>query len=302
MEAAQQIQPQKKMGKFRASYLLAVESFELLRKDKEVIWYVILNLLSIILLACVFAGLYFFALASGVATPLTDAELNSEQTPFGMYVVFFLFYIGTAFLTTYFGVALTSVVATRIAGGDKNFKEGLHTASSKAGKIFFWSVLTSTVGIVLNFVGERLGAFGKIFGFVGQVAWNVLTFFMIPVLALEEVSVPEALKRSGKTFRDTWGETIITNFSLGIFFGMLEVLVVLAIILGVVFTVSTPLFAGLVLIVGILVFSVVALLHATLEAIVKVVLYQYAVHGKIADTFTPELIMGALTKKTPAVS
>ncbi|HWH07310.1 MAG TPA: DUF6159 family protein, partial [Candidatus Paceibacterota bacterium] len=125
----------------------------------------------------------------------------------------------------------------------------------------------------------------------------LLTFFIVPVLALEDKSVRASLGRSGSIFQQTWGETLIMNFSLGLFFMMLYILVIVLMGVTVFFGANNvPL-----MIVGltalILLMLIIAVVQSALSAIFKVVLYEYAANGKIADSFTPELIIGALTKK-----
>ena len=47
---------------------------------------------------------------------------------------------------------------------------------------------------------------------------------------------------------------------------------------------------------------VLAVLQTVLESVFKVVPYEYATRGAVPDSFTPELIMGALTKKAAPVA
>lgn len=295
-------QSEKKIGKFRASYLLATESFELFRKDKEIVWYVVLNALSVLAIITVF-------IAAGVALMMSEiVVLPAEGEPVSLalqiagYAVLFVMYLACAYVTTYFGVALTSIVAARIEGEDKGFKDGLRAASGRSGQILSWSLLSSTVGIILQIIADKASWVGRLVSWLGGVAWNVATFFIVPVLARENLSVGNSVRRSGEIFVKTWGETIVMNFSLGLFFLGVHVSLLVA-----VFAVGYLLLqSGLMVLLGILVvlyliaFIVIAVVQSVLEAIFKVVLYEYATRGTVPESFTPQLIVGALTKKVVA--
>jgi hypothetical protein len=52
------------------------------------------------------------------------------------------------------------------------------------------------------------GFAGRLVEWVGDVAWSLASFFVVPVLALEDVGVGTALRRSASTIRRTWGESV----------------------------------------------------------------------------------------------
>jgi hypothetical protein len=136
--------PEKKIGRFRASYLLTTESFELLRKDKEVMLFPLLSALfcSVLCIAMILG-----VLLSGNAEALaTDAPVQNDMAAyawgFGVYLAIF-------FIATYFQAGLTAVVHTRILGGNASFSDGIRAANSILGKLFAWSLVASTVGMIL---------------------------------------------------------------------------------------------------------------------------------------------------------
>jgi hypothetical protein len=288
--------PVKPMGKFRASYLLAVESFELFRKDREIVWYMIWDAVAVVILTV----LFFAALVGLVMTdpgPLPgEAGQVSTQLEMLGYVAMFVFYVGAAFITTYFSVALTHVVAGRIAGEDRSYGDGIRAASARIKKIFVWSLLSATVGIVLKLISNKGGLAGRLFSMFGGVAWSVATFFIVPVLTLENEEVGASVKRSSQTFVKTWGETLITNFSLGIIFmGLYLVVTVCSLVLGYFFA-DNFLMLGVVGTLMVLSFVILTIMQKLLDTVMRVVLYHYALYGKVSDSFTPELIIGALKK------
>jgi hypothetical protein len=282
------------MGKLRASYLLASESFEFLRKDKEMLWFPLISLFSNILVIVCVGLLYVVYFLSTEDTSLNDTSADTVVA----YLFLFLAYLGLAFVFTFFQGAIATMVRMRIEGKDPTIADGIGRSMSHLRKILYWSVVTSTVGIIINVMQERLGWLGKIFGLIGTVAWSVLTFFMVPVLILEDLSVKDSLARSGKVFKDTWGETLVMNFSLGLFFGALHIMwMIICAVLVFVF-IDALLMLLVLLILFVLGFTALCVVSSLLSAIFKVVLYEYSVSGKVPDSFTPELIIGAIKRTT----
>ncbi len=68
--------------------------------------------------------------------------------------------------------------------------------------------------MILRAIQERAGFLGKIVAGLAGVAWSLATFFMVPVLVLEQHSIRESFTRSVSTFKQTWGESMGGNISI----------------------------------------------------------------------------------------
>ncbi len=75
--------------------------------------------------------------------------------------------------------------------------------------------MTATVTMVLQAIEERFGIIGTIVARLVGLAWNLVTFLVVPILVLEDLGVGDALKRSKDLFKKTWGENVIGQFGLG---------------------------------------------------------------------------------------
>lgn len=72
------------------------------------------------------------------------------------------------------------------------------------------------MGIGLRVLEDRLGFVGKILArFIG-VGWSLATFFVVPVLVLEERPVGQSFRRSSGLFKHTRGEAFTGGLSLGL--------------------------------------------------------------------------------------
>lgn len=299
----------KPMGRFRASYLLATESLELLRKDKEVMVFPILSFLASIALFAVVASAVFFGMFQGdldaLEQALASAENDTTQTPppYGAYVAMFVYYIMAVFITVFFEFGIVTIVHARINGNDLAFRDGIRAAAQNTGKIFVWSCVTATVGVILQFIADRVKLLGKIIVSLFGAAWNILTFFIVPVLALEHVGIKDSIRHSGQTFKKTWGETLIVNISAGLFLGIVAFVVLFLIIAGgvglaIVFEGAMGVILVVTAVFALLSMLFFAIVSATLSVVFKVVLYEYAKTGRAVAGFSPELLLSAIGKQT----
>ena len=93
-----------------------------------------------------------------------------------------------------------------------------------------WKVKTAID--ILQALEENFGWIGRIvIGLLG-VAWSIATFFVVPVIAYENLGPIDAFKRSTSLMKQKWGESLGGNFSFGIlqFVGIVVVGIVLYIL------------------------------------------------------------------------
>ena len=287
-----------KMGRFRASYLLVVESFELLRKDKEVIFFPIL---STIFNLIVFAALALFFYTTLYFSGVESKNMEDPEGGFAVvnYIFIFLVYLASIFITTFFNAGLVSIVLARINGQDLSFSDGIKNSLRNIWKIFAWSLIAATLGLIMKIIFDRSRLLGRIVISILGATWGVLTFFIVPVLVSENKSALASIKESSITFKRVWGETLIMNFSMGLFFGIVYLLGFVAcfaifiatLFLGNFYVILMAAFLAIIF------FVVTAVISSTLNAIFKVVLYEYARYGRMPANFTPKLILNAIKKK-----
>ncbi len=160
-------------------------------------------------------GLLF--LPQNLAVSATHRQSMSQ----GMWVCLLLFYLVNYFVIAFFNVALVSAASSRLAGGHATINEGLETAWQRKGKILQWALLSATVGILLRMIEERTAWLGRFVGGLVGMAWTLASYFVVPVLAAEDVGPAEALQRSADLFRETWGEEVVGGFSFGLIFTLL---------------------------------------------------------------------------------
>jgi Family of unknown function (DUF6159) len=83
-------------------------------------------------------------------------------------------------------------------------------ARSRLWAVASWAFVATVVGVVLRSLEQLPGGgfAGRLVEWVGDTAWSLASFFVVPVLALDDAGVGAALRRSAATIRRTWGESV----------------------------------------------------------------------------------------------
>jgi hypothetical protein len=268
------------MGRLARSWDLVGKSFEVLLSDKELLLLPVFSGISCLIVSVMILGggavLFRSELGVFVGT-------HPRTVPQGMWAFLFFFYLVNYFIVVFFNVALVSAASDRFAGGNATVNHGLQVAWDRKGSILQWAVLAATVGILLNLLEKRLGWLGRLVaGFIG-VAWNMATFFVVPLLAAEDIGPIEALYRSADIFTEAWGEELVGGFSFGVIFTLLAIPGFLLPIL-----LARPLGATGVLvgfIVALAYWLLLSIISSAVRGIFMAALYRYATTSEVSTNF-----------------
>jgi hypothetical protein len=260
------------MGSISRGFRLAKASWGVVKQDRELL------ILPVISFFCSLLVMAVFALgAFGIGIPKEGESANPA-----LYVLGFVMYVALAFVTIYFNAAVIGTAMKRLKGEDASIEDGLALARQHVGKIFVWALITATVGMVLRTLQERSGLIGRILiGLIG-VAWNVITFFVVPVLIYEPVSVPNAIKRSASIFRQRWGEQFIGNATIGLAIFLVAIPVVLV---GGMLAAAVPIVGIPVLVIAL---GALMAIGSACSGVFNAALYRYATTGEASGAFSLE--------------
>ena len=188
---------------------IALNSFAVLKENKQLILFPILSGISMILVISSFAVALFAA--SG-----WDTDNLEQYGTVTNYIVLFLYYVVNYFIIVFFNTALVHCTHLYFKGEEVTIGKGLRFSMSRIGVIFSWAVFAATVGTLLRLLQDNLGWLGKIItGLIG-IVWSVTTFFVVPVIAYENLGAIAAFKRSATLMKEKWGESLGATFSFGI--------------------------------------------------------------------------------------
>lgn len=211
------------------------------------------------------------------------------------YVALFAFYLVSYFVVIFFNTALVSCVNAQLQGRVLSVGEGLSAALSHFTSILMWALVSATVGVILNLLRERAGFVGQIASAIAGGAWGLITFFVVPILVLEDKGVVDAIRESAFLIRKTWGESIIGTGSILLVFLLMGIAGFLGVI-ATLFLGSMTIF-GIALVLFIALVIVLSVVAAAMQGIYVTALYSYAKTGAIPPAFNRDLIQNAFVQK-----
>jgi hypothetical protein len=264
----------------RRSIRLIGESYRVLRQDPELIWLTAASFAAVLVLAFVLGG---FGLGLGAI------DLSAQSvSPFGV-IVLAAGYLGSYLVIIYFQVALVAAVMHRMAGGDPSIRYALDEANQRLGAIVQWAVIAATVGLVLRALeGMARNSDNGAARIVGSLAvslvglaWGLTVFFVVPVIVMERKTGIEAIKRSGATLKERWGEAVIGNQGVElIVFVLMLVFAGVPIVLGLALMETLAALGAALVVAGIVAGLLLAAGGAALDSTYRAVLYRYATAGE----------------------
>ena len=263
-------------------------SWEVLKQDKELLFFPLFSAIGCVLVLASFAMPILAttdlqaaseSAAAGTMEALSasDGKISAEQV---MYMLgLFAFYCCNYFVIIFFNAGLIACAEIRMEGGDPTVGDGLRAAWARLPAILGWSVLAATVGLVLRMIEERSSLVGKIVAGLLGMAWSITSFLVVPILVIENEGPVSALKRSASMLKTTWGEPIIGTFSFGLIFILLALPGIFLLITG--FMVSSV----ALIVVAILFFIAISLAQSALQGIFQAALYLYMRDGQAPEGF-----------------
>jgi hypothetical protein len=198
------------------------------------------------------------------------------------WLVLLLFYLANRCVIVYFNVAFAHIALDRLTGGKATLEDGLRTAWNRKWVILQWAILSATIGLLLKMVRDRSDMGKWMAGIIGYF-WKLGTYFVMPLLALENLTPGQALHRSATLIKERWGDMLVAGFSFPLLFGVLALpgfaLFFLAGFIGQTFGFATMLVLIYWLFLAVIVFSA--------EQAFIAALYLYAKQGQVPQVFKP---------------
>ena len=246
------------------------------RADPELMAYMLFSgIFSII------AAIAILALTGGLGF-FVGGEEGAES---GVYVGAFLSYMAIAIITVFWNAAIIASAHERLtAGTNPSFSYGIKQAMKCLPQIVIWGLISGTVGLIITAFQSMqqsdnlvVSIFGHIASFIVQVAWWIATFFVVPMIVLDNIGVGESMSKSPELFKQTWGEDVVSTTGTGI----INILVCLLIVV-----ICLPLFAlgeigsGLGILVMFAGIAISVLFFSACEAVNRVSLYYFAKTGE----------------------
>jgi hypothetical protein len=264
------------MTKFSNGWTIAANSFKVLKENRQLLIFPVLSGVSIIVIVASFCVTFL---------GFSGWELDAISEPGRMvsYAILFFFYITNYFVIVFFNMALVHCTSLYFKGEEVTVQKGIEFSKGRIGSILGWAVFAGLVGGILKIIQENAGSLGKIItGLVG-IVWSIATFFVVPVIAYENLGPIAAFKKSAMLMKQKWGESVGAGFS----FGLIQ-LGAIAIIAVIAFAVSAiNLIAGIA--VGVLLLLLMSVIMSTVKTIFISAIY-HNITGDPVELYNQQFI------------
>jgi hypothetical protein len=269
------------------SFALVKTSWNILMEDKKLLVFPVLSGIVTIIVLLTFI------------LPLVVAgfiEHTATVGPLVFYGTLFAFYVVSYFVVIFFNTALITCVSARLQGREATIGDGLNNAGRHFGSILAWAIISATIGLVLSIIRERAGIIGQIATAIVGGVWSLITYFVVPILILEDKGVIDSFKESVSLIKKTWGESIVGSVSISLVFALMGV-VGLLIVFAALFTGNFVVLAAAVVL-FLLLIAVLAVVGSAMQGIFVTALYTYAKTGTVPSAFDQNLIKNAFVPKS----
>lgn len=272
------------MGRIRRGWALTKKSWALLREHPSLIRFPLYGGVATTLLAIVFLGPGLY---------LWEEDQMAGAIPIIVIGVYVLSFIGF-----YFSVGLAACADMIFRGQEATVADGLAVSRSRLAQISGWAAVSAAISLVMGLLENQGGTLGTVAARLVGMAWSLITFLAVPVIAIEGTGPFETIKRSASLFRERWGQQITGNIAIGAAVFLIGVLPAILLIVGGIAVWASAAFLGaLLVIVGALVLAISLLVSRALSGIFGVALYRYALEGQVVGGFTQEDLESAVKMK-----
>ncbi len=267
------------MGRFDRTLTMARASWAVLKKDRELLVFPVLSFICSlgVLLAFVIPAFLLNQDLVDRANESGGADVSPATYAFGLLAT-----IGVTFVSVFFTAAMVSGAHERLTGGDPTVGSAIGGAMRRLPQLFGWTLVSTTVGMIIRSIQDK-GLIGRIVASFVSMAWAVLTFLVVPIVVIEGTGPFAAIGRSTELFKRTWGENLISQAG----FGLLGLLLIVPaiVVVGLLVAVGQLALSVVAILVGVVYVAAVVVVLSALGAIFKTALYHYAAHGVLVGGF-----------------
>jgi hypothetical protein len=271
-------------GRIARSWRLTRAAWEVVRNDRSLL---VLAAISAI------AGGIGLALIFILGGSFQNGRLKGDEL--ALYALIFAYPL--TFISVFFNTAIAAAASAALEGRHLSVGQALAVPMRKLPTVALWSLIAAVVGFLLEQAASRLPLGGSIAARLVGLGWALASLFAIPIIALEECSAPEALKRSAHVVKKRWGEGIGGSLIIGAWTAIAVLLAIVVFVVAAVATNDVPAVRDAVIVLGVLVLAAIVALQLVVRQTFAVALYRYATDGSALGPFAEGDLQAPFARK-----
>lgn len=282
-------------GSWKSSKVLTRRSWTVLKANPYLFAFPVIGVVLSVIPLAVFGvpALYFL-----------DSDNNWIAAALGIAFIF-----GVQAVITFPAAGLVAAVNEEVRGKDASVGRGMSMAFARFGPLVAWSAIQTVVSVLVGLLrgndrGSLVsGIFRNIAAAAAGVVWQLITFFVLPVMMIEKASPIDAIKTSSALFKKQWGTQLAGGVRIGGFIPLILVIPGVLILIAGIALVSidntATMIAGITTaVIGFLIIMLGALVISAMRGIYSVALYHYAKDGEVLGGFSSEELQTSVRVKS----
>lgn len=281
---------------------LTRQSWAALRANPQLMIFPVISMIGLIIVTILF---FIPVTATGILSSFgeTGRRGSSDGPSVVFFIVMFFYYFVTYTVIIFSNTALVGAAMRLARGETATVRDGINIAMARIQKIIVYALISATIGMIARSIQQSgrnsnnivMAILSSIVAGIIQGAWNLVVFFAIPVLVVEDIGVMDSLKRSLALFKQTWGEQFTGSMAIGAVSCLVSFVMIIVAGLLITAAVATQSVAVIVITVAVVILAFVAfsLVNGAINGIFQASLYQYATTGDAGKLIDTELARDA---------
>ena len=237
----------------------------ILKSEKKFWMFPIISAISLIILIFLpFTSMLLSSISSG--DTISNTASNQYSINYGFLFIYYLLVYTSVF---YFNAAFIITINDKLENKPTSILSSLNRAAGKFHHLLGWAVISATVSTIIHALEDRK-IIGFILALIISVSFSLLCFFVMPILALENIGPIAAMKKSKKLFTNAWGSNLKARFGFGLYAFVYGLAGPTILYLGIKYEIS------FLIVIGAIITIATSIVFSMLRTIFVTVLYRHA--------------------------
>jgi len=288
---------------WKQSKVVTSQAWGVIKENPYMLAFPAVSAVLAIVAALVIGGAGVAALGwSTLAQEANTGEVPTSSVVLGVIFMFLAAYAATLITVVFMG-GLVKCADEELQGRDSSFGAGLSASFTHLPALMGWALIETVVGWLISAVqgnGANDNVLVTIFRLVlaglMQVAWTIISFFVLPLIILRGKGPVQAIKESVKLIRATWGMQVAGGVRIGGIIALIAVLpgILVAVVGGFIAMSGTPAVGVPISAIGVIVVIVATVLISAMKAIFSVAMLHYVEQGTALGPFNADELQSAV--------